>query len=188
MRVLRAGKVREHPFGCDEWSDYPVNASRELIARGGFVHDFYEAPFTGDFERAIDALLAYKIFAAHRMVAHVCTQDSRVAVGATIVQRVVIGPLAIETAVRVIELDHTPDSTSFAYATLRGHPERGVASFAVARTDGRATFQAQAWSRAGHWLTTLGRPMSRALQRSMTREAVASFCSMADRGTSPTSP
>jgi uncharacterized protein (UPF0548 family) len=156
-----------------------VNATREQIAHGGFVHDFYQAPFTGDFERAVDALLAYRIFAPHRMIAHVCTRDHRVAVGATIVQRVLMGPLAIETAVRVIEMDRTANRVSFAYATLSGHPERGVASFAVVRGSEGSSFEAHAWSRAGHWLTILGRPISRALQRSMTREAVASFCGLA---------
>ena|SRR6266851_5645909 len=117
MRVLTAAMARETDFRCTEWSRLAANATREQIAHGDFVHDVYEAPFTGDFERAVDALLAYKIFAPHRMFAHVCTPDHRVAVGATIVQRVVIRPLSIETAVRVIEVNHTSDAASFAYAT-----------------------------------------------------------------------
>jgi uncharacterized protein (UPF0548 family) len=165
-----------------------VNATREQIAHGGFVHDFYESPIIGDFGGAVDALLAYKIFAPNRMFAHVCTPDHRVAMGATIVQRVVMGPLAIETAVRVIEMDCTSDRVSFAYATLRGHPERGVASFAVIRGSEGSRFEAHAWSRAGHWLTILGRPISRALQRSMTREAVAQFCARTALESGPRSP
>jgi uncharacterized protein (UPF0548 family) len=94
---------------------------------------------------------------------------------------VIWGPISIETAVRVIEVDHSADRASFAYATLSGHPERGIASFAVTRTDRGGKFEAQAWSRAGHWLTIIGRPVSRALQRAMTREAVASFCALAPR-------
>jgi uncharacterized protein (UPF0548 family) len=145
------------------------------------VHDVYEAAFNGDFAYAVDALLGYRIFVPSRMRAHVCTPDRRVAVGATIVQRVVLGPLVIETAVRVIEVDRSSDRVSFAYATLSGHPERGIASFAVTRTETGGKFEAQAWSRAGHWLTMVGRPVSRALQRAMTREAVVSFCVLAGR-------
>jgi uncharacterized protein (UPF0548 family) len=181
MRFLSKRESLEAPFSCDEWSRLATNSSREEVARG-FVHDVYESTFDGDFARAVDALFAYRIFAPSRMYAQVCTPDRRVAVEATIVQRVIWGPISIETAVRVIEVDHSPDRASFAYATLSGHPERGIASFAVTRTDRGGKFEAQAWSRAGHWLTIIGRPVSRALQRAMTREAVASFCALAPRG------
>ena len=181
MRFLTQRKAREAPIDCGEWSKCATNSTRVEVAHG-FLHDIYEATFDGDFASAVDTLLAYRIFAPSRMRARVCTPDGRVAVGATIVQRVMLGPISIETAVRVIELDRSPDRTSFAYATLAGHPERGIASFAVTRTDTGGKFEAEAWSRAGHWLTIVGRPVSRALQRTMTREAVTSFCALAGRG------
>ena len=176
MKFLTAGQAREAKFECDPWSKLSANASRGEVAAGGYVHDVYGAPFTGDFERAAEALLAYRIFPPSRMVSHVCTADHRVAPGATLVQRVVLGPTGLETAVRVIEVERTPERAFFAYATLQGHPERGVASFAVIRAGSEQRFEAQAWSRSGHWLTILGRPVSRLLQRALTREAVASFC------------
>jgi uncharacterized protein (UPF0548 family) len=185
VRFLTATNAREADFSCDAWSKLAVNATREEVALGGYVHDIYEAPIAGAFERAVDALLAYQIFAPRRMYAQVCTVDRRVAVGATIVQRVVLGPIAIETAVRVIEVVRDPDRAFFAYATLQGHPERGVASFAVIRTAGETKFEAQAWSRAGSWLTTVGRPVSRALQRALTREAVDSFVKLRGDGAGP---
>jgi uncharacterized protein (UPF0548 family) len=180
MRIMSKRSGREAPFDCDEWSPLATNSAREELAHG-FEHDVYEAPFEGDFSRAVDALLAYRIFAPSRMHARVCTPDRFVVVGATIIQRVMLGPVSIETAVRVIEVDRGPDRASFAYATLRGHPERGVASFAVTRANTGGRFEAQAWSRAGHWLTILGRPLSRSLQRMITREAVASFCVLASK-------
>ena len=167
----------EASFNCDEWSKLKTSASREDVT-DGFVHDVYDAPFEGDFGQAVDALLAYRIFAPSRMHAHVCTPDHVVAVGATIIQRVTFGPISIETAVRVIEVERTPERASFAYATLDGHPERGVASFAVTRASRGGAFEAQAWSKAGHWLTAVGRPISRSLQRMITREAVSSFCAL----------
>jgi uncharacterized protein (UPF0548 family) len=181
MRFLSTRKGRAAPFNCDEWSQLATNSTREDTIQG-FVHDVYAAPFDGDFAGAVDALLAYRIFAPTRMHARVCTPDRLVAVGATIIQRVMLGPVSIETAVRVIEVARSPERASFAYATLRGHPERGVASFAVIRTDTGGRFEAQAWSRSGHWLTMVGRPVSRSLQRMMTREAVASFCALASGG------
>lgn len=176
MRFLTTQQARQAPFDCEGWSHLAPNATREEVAVGGFQHDIYDAPVRGEFERAIDALLEYRIFTPSRMIAHVCTLDGRVALGATIVQRVVLGPVAIETAVRVIEIQRDLNGAWYAYATLHGHPERGIASFAVVRTGGRITFEAQTWSRAGSWLTVAGRPLSRALQRSFTREAVAAFC------------
>jgi len=176
MRILTVTHARERTFDCNEWVSLVTNATRDEVNQGGFVHDIYEAPFSGEFDRAAEALFAYRIFAPQRMYAHVCTADGRVALGATIVQRIVLGPAAIETAVRVIELDRTSDRAYFAYATLHGHPERGIASFAVVRTATGQTFEAHAWSRAGTWLTTVGRPVSRLLQRALTREAVRSFC------------
>lgn len=178
MRVLTAARARMDAFDCRAWSRLATNASRAKTSVGGFVHDAYEAPFTGDFERAAEALLRYRIFAPGRMYAHVCTADGIVAVDATIVQRVVFGPAALETAVRVIELERLADRVGFAYATLQGHPECGVASFAVIRVERRHKFQAHAWSRPGNILTMLTRRVSRRLQRAMTREAVDSFCSL----------
>ena len=61
----------------------------------------------------------------------------------------------------------------FAYATLPGHPERGVASFAV-RLDARGRLQVhlEARSEPGLLLTRLGRPVARLFQRSLTRAAL----------------
>src|SRR5688572_24336031 len=121
MRIMSKRKGREAPFNCDEWSGLAANSTREDVAHG-FVHDFYDAPFEGDFCRAVDALLAYRIFAPSRMHARVCAPEHVVVVGATIIQRVMLGPVSIETAVRVIEVDRSSDRASFAYATLQGHP------------------------------------------------------------------
>jgi uncharacterized protein (UPF0548 family) len=176
VRFLTTAQARQATFDCEGWSHLAPNATREEISDRGFQHDIYDAPFRGEFDRAVDSLLEYRIFPRSRMIAHVCTLDGRVALGATIVQRIVLGPVAIETAVRVIEIQRDLNGARYAYATLHGHPERGIASFAVVRTGGRVTFEAQAWSRAGGWLTVAARPVSRALQRAFTREAVAAFC------------
>jgi uncharacterized protein (UPF0548 family) len=173
---LTAARACEATFRCSDWVDLDVTATREDVRLGRYVHDVYEAPVSCGFDRAVKELLAYRIFPPRRMYAHVCTAEHRVAIGATIVQRVVLGPVAIETAVRVVELEQDSDRVYFAYATLRGHPERGIASFAVIRNGANVRFEAQAWSRPGTLLATVGRPVSRLLQRALTREAVRSFC------------
>lgn len=175
MRILTASRARNTEPQCAEYATRQTNATREGIGRGGYAHDIYQVSLAGSFERAVDSLLSYQIFAPHRMCARVCTPDRRVAIGATIVQRILLGPAAIESAVRVIEFEQSAGRTYFAYATLEGHAERGLASFAVKSVAGVVTFEAEAWSKPGTWLTKVGRPISRAVQKALTREAVESF-------------
>jgi uncharacterized protein (UPF0548 family) len=176
MQLLLASRAWLSPIDSARWAPLAPNASREGIARGGYLHDRYEQRVDDTFESALERLLRYDIFPPARMRARVCSPDARVATGVTIVQRVRFGPIALESAVRVIEQVHSADAASFAYATLEGHPERGIASFALERHPGELRFVAEAWSRPGNPLARFGRPLARHLQRSITREAVAYFC------------
>jgi uncharacterized protein (UPF0548 family) len=182
VRILTASRARTTEPSCAEYATREINATREEVDRGGYAHDVYRVSLSGPFARAIESLLSYQIFAPQRMFACVCTPDRRVAFGATIVQRIILGPAAIESAVRVIEFEKSADRAYFAYATLKGHAERGLASFAVQSTAGVVTFEAQAWSKPGTWLTKLGRPISRVVQRALTREAVESFSNRVAHG------
>jgi len=61
----------------------------------------------------------------------------------------------------------------FRYVTLQGHPECGVASFeARVGSTGDVTIVLGARSRPGTWLTRLGRPFARRIQRAVTRAAL----------------
>ncbi len=179
MRFLSLSAARERSFDCERWSRLESTASWSDTSDDRFVHDSYSVRFVGNFETARDALLAYRIFPPNRMFPKVSTPDATVALGATIIQRIVLGPLAIETAVRVINVQISSDRASFAYATVRGHPEHGIASFGLTRQGDKVEFEAQAWSRSGTWLTRLGRPVSRWLQKALTRQAVAFFAGSA---------
>jgi uncharacterized protein (UPF0548 family) len=181
MRVWTAKRARDAAFNCARWSSLTPSATRETIARGGYTHDVYRTAFTADFELAANTLFAYDVFPPHRMRAHVCTSDGRVALGATIIQRIALGPAVVEAAVRVVELERTRDRARFVYATLTGHVERGLASFSVTRAESEAVLEIQTWSRAGNWLTMVSRPLSRALQRAFTQEAIAWFCACSSR-------
>jgi len=174
LRLLGAHQAREAPFACDVWIARPVNTSREDLS-SGFVHDTYESQFNGDFSVAVDRLLAYRLFPPHRMRACVCTEDGCVRLGATIIQRTFFPPFAIESAVRVVEFELGPDRLSYSYATVLGHPERGIETFTVIRLGNGVRFEVNGWSRSGHWLTAAGRPVARALQKMMTREAIDAF-------------
>jgi uncharacterized protein (UPF0548 family) len=128
------------------------------------------------FDQLHRRLLAYDIFPP-RLVHAAIWPSGPLRPGATIVQRVVVGPLGLESAVRVMESwDRSLEAgreAGFAYVTLPGHPERGVASFAI-RLDalGRVQVHFEVRSEAGLLLTRLGRPVARLFQRSLTRAAL----------------
>lgn len=128
------------------------------------------------FDRAVDRLFRYDVFPPETMRPHVCTADGTISPDAVLVQRVRIGFVVIEAAVRVIEVwRHDSDDAGFAYATLEGHPERGVSRFRVVREGSRVRFEIEAISRPGSILTSIGRPISRRFQQWATRAALRHF-------------
>jgi uncharacterized protein (UPF0548 family) len=91
------------------------------------------------------------------------------------------GPVVLETGVRVVDVfDSASDGErrcGFSYATLEGHPERGLATFYLRQdsTGGGLALVIETWSRPGIWLTRAGRPVARMLQRRLTAEALEHF-------------
>jgi len=182
MRLVFASRPPD-ATACARWSGAPTTSSSD--GPSGATVDHYEAPVQlgpgetpfAAFVRVRDRLLAYDVFPPVVVRATICP-DGRITVGATIVQHVAVGPLALEAAVRVIEVwDRAgPDGGSaagFRYVTLRGHPECGVASFEVRATPaGEVRVLLGARSRPGTWQTRLGRPFARLLQRTLTRAAL----------------
>ena len=174
---------------CERWSRAPRTSSH--CGPPNPTIDLYEAPVTTGpeespltvYERLRERLLAYDIFPPNIVQATIYPAG-RVSACSTIVQRVVVGPVALEAAVRVIEVwDHPPTrdddglcgggSVGFCYVTLEGHPERGVASFEVRlKATGEVTVVVEARSCAGNWMTRVGRPFARVYQRALTRAAL----------------
>lgn len=130
------------------------------------------------FERLRQRLLEYDIFPPSFMLRSLC-QSGPIQAGTTIVQRVQAdGVFALEMAVRATR---TWDNESagkreagFTYVTLQGHAECGVESFRVQLdlASGTVSLLIDARSRPGLWLTRVGFPVARVIQRSLTRAAV----------------
>ena len=118
------------------------------------------------------------------MHARVCSEDGRLREGTTIVQRVAIGPVTLESGVRVIRVwrhqDADGEESGFTYATLQGHPERGVSTFRLRhqRAPPSIEFLIDVRSRPGSWLTRLARPLARRFQIRATEAALDSFTSV----------
>ncbi len=119
------------------------------------------------------------------MRARVCTTDERVREGALIVQRIISGPVAIEAAVRVIDVFESREPgrmIGFSYVTLQGHAERGVATFYLSQSaEGELAFNIESWSRPGSWVATLMAPVTRLMQKRFTRQAMAHVVSSVSR-------
>lgn len=177
LRTSAAGRFDE-AF----WSSRALNVD-PAAARTG-THDLYSVALPrahahdDAFDRAAALLFRYDVFPPHRMTSLVCTPDRRIATGATVIQRIVTGPVVMEMGVRVVTvLDDVRDGArraGFRYATLEGHVERGTATFVVReQPDQSIAFEIESWSKPGHWLAWLGRPVARLTQRTFTREALA---------------
>jgi uncharacterized protein (UPF0548 family) len=138
--------------------------------------------------RARDALLRYDIYAPRRMRSAVCSSDGRVRSGTLIIQRVSVGPIAVETAVRVVDVFEGREGrlVGFTYVTLQGHVEKGVASFFVASHDHaagqRLTFNIESWSTSARGVAQAIAPLSRLVQKAISREALEHFRSVVSGG------
>jgi uncharacterized protein (UPF0548 family) len=179
MRLMPSSVARREPFDCERWTASPPTA--DAAERIG-IHDVYTLPLVGAQDadtlvaRAVEVLMRYDVFPAHRMRHHVCTRGGILRTDALVIQRLFAGPLAVEAAVRVDEVfDERARGgpAGFTYTTLQGHVERGTATFSVG-LDGRGVpvLKIESWSRPGNALATMGRPLIRRIQRSSVQEAL----------------
>lgn len=120
--------------------------------------------------------VGYAIFSP-RAVGYLLLPEGPIAVGCTVVQRLGVGAIFLESGTRVIEVWDTTDErgsrvTGFAYVTLQGHPERGVATFEVRKDADTVQVVLTARSTPGTGLTRMASPVTRLVQRSITKKAV----------------
>ncbi len=84
----------------------------------------------------------------------------------TVLLGVGIGLVRLWFGCRVVEVIDEARLAGFEYATLPGHPERGVERFTVTLgADGAITGRVQAWSRPAHRALALAGPAARLAQR-----------------------
>ncbi len=185
MKLLTGAQAINSPFDCERWARSTPTATPGDPGKG--VHDRYSVVLivppgqSSDdlFDRAVKELLQYRVFPANRMRCCVCTLNQEVTEGAVIVQRVLIGLLAIEMAVRVVEVFHRETDerrSGFTYVTLEGHIECGTATFFLRKSPGGdVSFDIESWSQPGNWRAALARPIARSIQARFTAEALEDF-------------
>ena len=98
------------------------------------------------------------------------TPDDAPAVGATVVVATRQAGLWVLAPCRVVEIVDERDRAGFTYATLPGHPERGVESFVVARdAGGDVRFEIDVVFSPATLIAKLSGPLGTWLQRRGTR-------------------
>jgi uncharacterized protein (UPF0548 family) len=134
-----------------------------------YAVDVYEFPLgTGRavFERAREALAEWRHFEIPWLELH---RDGPVARGQVVATLTRVAGVWFLNPCRVVYAELAPGGSeaAFAYGTLRGHVVAGEERFRVSLdpASGAVTYQIAAFSRPAAWLTQLGRPWLRRVQR-----------------------
>ena len=134
------------------------------------------------FERSRAALLAWRHLAIPWL--EICGATRPAATGQVVATLVRVSGLWLLSPCRVIYVEPGEtgeDHVAFAYGTLTGHVERGEERFSLRldATTGEVIYEILAFSRPAIWLTRLGYPLARALQRRFayaSADALARVC------------
>lgn len=178
MRPVLASRLRDASVDCQHWVSARQTDAGALDTGPGERHRDH-VTFDGDqarFERALDLVMRYAMFPSSWLLATVCSDDGRLAPGVTVVQRVFMGPVGVESGVRVMDVFDEVKARAgsaesdygrragFSCGTLLGHPERGVERFTLTLHEGRITFSLESRSELATWYARLGPPIARLFQ------------------------
>lgn len=107
---------------------------------------------------------------------HVAATSARLQVGTRLLMTLRLGPLRIGVPCEVVEVREEQGLASFTYATLAGHPEKGLERFTVIASPGsEPELRITAVSAPALWWSRLGRPVSRLMQRRITARYLAAL-------------
>jgi uncharacterized protein (UPF0548 family) len=148
-----------------------VGATRHESLPAGFRHDRYEVRLgqgSGVFERAVQALR--RLQPQRGAGVEVVPRDAWVDDQETVVLLLRAAGLWAPAPCRVVYVINEADRFGFAYGTLPGHPEMGEVAFAVSRDPvGEIDFRVTSFSRTVDPLARLGVPVTRWIQKRVTR-------------------
>ena len=184
MRVHVGRRLLRVAFDCRFWQAASTNTTAQEALQFRYSHHAMRIDSSKShalFQKAVAQLMAYRIYPPSRMTANICARDGMLEEGATIIQRILLGPIGFEVATRVVSTftEHTGPMTrkGFTYITLVGHPERGIATFSVSRDDTthQVVLEIETYSEPGHWLSRVVLPLTRLIQRRSNEQALQSF-------------
>jgi len=186
LRPFLAARLRSHPVAFERWQRRPITAADTEIAEWPLDEYATLAPrpsvgswdCAAGFERVRDRILDLRLFPPQSIMLHADTPDGRAALGATVVQHLFLGPLGLESGVRITKLQDGWEAgsrhVSLTWATLEGHPERGIETFSASLgADGAIRLGIHARSRPGLLLVRLVSPFARRLQVRLSHRSLA---------------
>lgn len=175
--------LKSIPTSVDSWKDVEPNCPLETLRQGR--HDLYASSlpiYPADTAKSWlhykSRLAVYEIFSPNLMGASIFSKSDQIELDAIIVQRVYLGPVATEMAVKVISVDDMAlaDGTKvfgFSYITLNGHSEKGEARFAIEqKSTGAIDLSIESWSTQGTLLARIGAPVARIIQTNAVKGAI----------------
>ena len=170
----------------EELSYGEVGATREVneaeLRSRGYVIDHNRVQLGAGrdaFEKAKSAVRQWRMFAMPWV--QLCWPDAEIRVDANVASMVRHFGFASVNPCRIVyifdEVTSAVERYGFAYGTLRGHEERGEERFTVEfrASDESVWYDVLAFSRPGNFVTTIGKPVARALQRRFVRDSKAAM-------------
>jgi uncharacterized protein (UPF0548 family) len=149
---------------------YPeVGGTRASDLPPGYIHDRYRVPLGVEvFETAKRGLREWRAHVGAGV--SIFPPIAPIEPDANIVLGIRMGPLYSIAACRIVYVCDEADRFGFAYGTLPEHPETGEEAFVVERDGvGQVHFTITAFSRPASPITRLAKPLTRAIQRRVTR-------------------
>lgn len=171
------GEVGASREGAKELSGYAVDHNRVRLGEGEET-----------FDRAVAALRAWRMFGVGWI--EVFPPDAPIEAGTTVAVLARHGFRSLN-ACRIVYLIEEDDGAGrrcgFAYGTLPEHAERGEERFTIEwrRDDGSVHYDLYAFSRPRHFLSRLGYPLSRRLQRRFARDSMRAMVRATASGSPP---
>lgn len=138
-------------------------------APAGYHPIRYERTLTRrDLDDTLDDLLGWRLHEGAGLA--VLAASDQAVRGEPVLLRLGVGRAALRIPCRVIDVERSADGGGFTYATLRGHPERGVERFRVTReADGSLLLRIDGYWAPATILARAGAPVSRPVQRRVTQ-------------------
>ena len=105
--------------------------------------------------------------------------DARVDENETVILLLRAAGLCAPAPCRVVYVVDEADQFGFAYGTLPGHPEMGEVAFMVSKAAEEITFRVLSFSRTVDPLARLGTPLTRWVQKRVTRQYLTALAQAA---------
>jgi len=161
---------------------YPeVGATKSGLLPSGYRHDAEQTRLggsTGVFEMAVAALRGWRAQIGAGI--EITPAGAWVEAGETVVLLIRSAGLWATAPCRVVYVSDESDRFTFAYGTLPGHPEMGEVSFTITRnTAGDVVFEVASFSRPVDPLARLAAPLTRRIQRGVTKRYLAAIAGAA---------